>query len=138
MNAIFKIIYTVIVCKFLMGIRERLMFKAHVDPTKCLLIEYFPSAGVALLFGYADSPRTLHQLLIDLREHGFETVPEGKMAVVNPIGNNMFKIVYSEFVYSEERIGPFRLCTTTRGRWFDIAKKFGMKAEVLDSMCGMK
>ena len=133
MKTISKIIYTVIVCKFLMGIRERLMSKVYVDPTKFLLIEYFTSAGVALLFGYADNPKTIDQLMGDLREHGFKTVPEGNMAVVNPIGNNMFK-----FAYSEERIGPFRLCTTTRGRWYDIAKKYGMKAEVIDSMCGMK
>lgn len=132
MKTISKIIYTVIVCKFLMGIRERLMSKVHVDPTKFLLIEFFPSTGVALLFGYADNPKTIDQLMGDLRDHGFETVPDGKMTVVNPIGNNMFKIAYSE-----ERIGPYRLCSTTRGRWYDIAKKFGMKAEVIDHMCGV-
>lgn len=133
MKTISKIIYTLIVCKFILGIRERLMSKVHVDPTKLLLIEFFPSTGVALLFGYADNPKTINQLMCDLRDHGFETVPDGKMAAVNPIGNNMFK-----FAYSEERIGPFRLCSTTRGRWYDIAKKYGMKAEVIDSMCGMK
>lgn len=133
MKTISKIIYTVIVLKFLMGIRERLMSKVHVDPTKFLLIEYFTGSGVALLLGYADNPKTINQLTCDLREHGFKTVPEGKMAVVNPIGNNMFK-----FAYSEERIGPYRLYSTTRGRWYDIAKKYGMKAEVIDSMCGMK
>ena len=133
MKTISKIIYTIIVCKFLMGIRERLMSKVHVDPTKCLLIEYLPNAGMALLFGYADNPKTIHQLMCDMRDHGFETVPEGKMAVVNPIGNNMFK-----FVYSEERIGPYRLCSTTRGRWYYVAQKHGMRRDVIDSMCGMK
>lgn len=133
MKTISKIIYTVIVCKFLMGIRERLMSKVHVDPTKFLLIEYFTSSGVALLFGYADNPKTINQLTCDLREHGFKTVPEGNMAVVNPIGNNMFK-----FAYSEERIGPFRLCTTTRGRWYYVAQKHGMRRDVIDRMCGMK
>lgn len=133
MKTISKIIYTLIVCKFILGIRERLMSKVHVDPTKLLLIEFFPSTGVALLFGYADNPKTINQLMCDLRDHGFETVPDGKMAAVNPIGNNMFKLAYSE-----ERIGPYRLCSTTRGRWYDIAKKYGMKAEVIDSMCGMK
>ena len=132
MKTFAKIIYTIIVCRFLMGIRERLMAKTHVDPTKCLLIEYFPGTDQALLFGYADSPRTLQQLAFDMCDHGFKTVPDGHMAVVNPIGNNMFK-----FVYSDERIGPYRLCSTTRGRWYDIAKKFGMKAEVIDHMCGM-
>lgn len=133
MKTISKIIYTLIVCKFILGIRERLMSKVHVDPTKLLLIEFFPSTGVAMLFGYADNPKTINQLMCDLRDHGFETVPDGKMAAVNPIGNNMFKLAYSE-----ERIGPYRLCSTTRGRWYDIAKKYGMKAEVIDSMCGMK
>lgn len=133
MKTISKIIYTLIVCKFILGIRERLMSKVHVDPTKLLLIEFFPSTGVALLFGYADNPKKINQLMCDLRDHGFETVPDGKMAAVNPIGNNMFKLAYSE-----ERIGPYRLCSTTRGRWYDIAKKYGMKAEVIDSMCGMK
>ena len=133
MKTISKIIYTIIVCKFILGIRERLMSKVHVDPTKFLLIEFFPRTGVALLFGYADNPKTINQLMCDLRDHGFETVTDGKMAAVNPIGNNMFKIAYSE-----ERIGPYRLCSTTRGRWYDIAKKYGMKAEVIDSMCGMK
>lgn len=133
MKTISKIIYTVIVCKFLMGIRERLMSKVHVDPTKFLLIEYFTSSGVALLFGYADNPKTISQLTCDLREHGFKTVPEGNMAVVNPIGNNMFKIAYSE-----ERIGPYRLCSTTRGRWYDNAQKHGMRRDVIDSMCGVK
>ena len=133
MKTISKIIYTLIVCKFILGIRERLMSKVHVDPTKFLLIEFFPRTGVALLFGYADNPKTINQLMGDLRDHGFETVPDGKMAAVNPIGNNMFKIAYSE-----ERIGPYRLCSTTRGHWYDIAKKYGMKAEVIDSMCGMK
>lgn len=133
MKTISKIIYTVIVLKFLMGIRERLMSKVHVDPTKFLLIEYFTSSGVALLFGYADNPKTINQLMCDLREHGFKTVPEGNMAVVNPIGNNMFK-----FAYSEERIGPFRLCTTTRGRWYYVAQKHGMRRDVIDRMCGMK
>ena len=132
MKTISKIIYTLIVCKFILGIRERLMSKVHVDPTKFLLIEYFTSTGVALLFGYADNPKTINQLMCDLRDHGFETVPDGEMAAVNPIGNNMFK-----FAYSEERIGPFRLCTTTRGRWYYIAKKYGMKAEVIDHMCGV-
>lgn len=133
MKTISKIIYTIIVCRFLLGIRERLVSKVHVDPTKCLLIEYLPSDGVALLFGYADNPKTINQLMCDMRVHGFETVTGGKMAVVNPIGNNMFK-----FVYSEERIGPYRLCTTSRGRWFDIAKQYGMKREVMNSMCEVK
>lgn len=133
MKTISKIIYTIIVCKFILGIRERLMSKVHVDPTKFLLIEFFPRTGVALLFGYADNPKTINQLMCDLRDHGFEIVTDGKMAAVNPIGNNMFKLAYSE-----ERIGPYRLCSTTRGRWYDIAKKYGMKAEVIDSMCGMK
>lgn len=132
MKTISKIIYTLIVCKFILGIRERLMSKVYVDPTKFLLIEFFPSTGVALLFGYADNPKTIGQLMCDLRDHGFETVTDGKMAVVNPIGNNMFKIAYSE-----ERIGPYRLCSTTRGHWYDIAKKFGLKAEVIDHMCGV-
>ena len=133
MKTISKIIYTLIVCKFILGIRERLMSKVHVDPTKFLLIEYFTSSGVALLFGYADNTKTINQLMCDMCDHGFKTVPEGKMTVVNPIGNNMFKIAYSE-----ERIGPYRLCTTSRGRWFDIAKQYGMKREVMDSMCGIK
>ncbi len=133
MKTISKIIYTIIVCKFLMGIRERLMSKVHVDPTKCLLIECMPSVRIALLFGYADNPKTIHKLMLDMIDHGFEAVPDGKMAIVKPIGNNMFK-----FVYSEGCIGPYRLCSTSRGRWYDIAKKFGMKAEVIDRMCGMK
>ena len=133
MKTISKIIYTLIVCKFILGIRERLMSKVHVDPTKFLLIEFFPRTGVALLFGYADNTKTINQLMCDLRDHGFEIVTDGKMAAVNPIGNNMFKIAYSE-----ERIGPYRLYSTTRGRWYDIAKKYGMKAEVIDSMCGME
>ena len=133
MKTISKIIYTIIVCRFLMNIRGRFMSKVHVDPTKCLLIEYLPEDGVALLFGYADNPKTINQLMCDMRSQGFETVTGGKLAVVNPIGNNMFK-----FVFSEERIGPYRLCTTSRGRWFDIAKQYGMKREVMDSMCGIK
>lgn len=133
MKTISKIIYTLIVCKFILGIRERLMSKVQVDPTKFLLIEFFPSTGVALLFGYADNPKTIDQLMCDLRDHGFETVPDGKMAVVNPIGNNMFKLAYSE-----ERIGPYRLCSTSRGRWYDIAQKYGMRRDVIDRMCGMK
>lgn len=132
MKTISKIIYTIIVCKFLMGIRERLMSKVHVDPTKSLLIEYFTSTGVALLFGYADNPKTIYQLLFDMRDHGFKTVADGKMEIVNPIGNNMFK-----FVYSEERIGPFLLCTPP-DRWYDVAQKHGMRRDVIDSMCGMK
>ena len=133
MKTISKIIYTLIVCKFILGIRERLMSKVHVDPTKFLLIEFFPRTGVALLFGYADNTKTINQLMCDLRDHGFETVTDGKMAAVNPIGNNMFKIAYSE-----ERIGPYRLCSTTRGRWYHVAQKYGMRRDVIDSMCGMK
>lgn len=133
MKIISKIIYTVIVCKFLMGIRERLMTKVHVVPTKCLLIGCMPSVRIALLFGYADNPKTLHQLKLDMIDHGFEVAPDGQMAIVKPIGNNMFK-----FVYSEERIGPYRLCSTTRGRWYDIAQKYGMRRDVIDRMCGMK
>lgn len=129
MKILAKIIYTIIVCKFLMGIRERLMTKVQVDPTKCLLIGYHHSAEVALLFGYADNPITLQQLMCDMRDHGFKTVTGEKMAIVNPIGNNMFK-----FVYSEERIGPFRLCSTSRGRWYDVAQKYGMRQDVMDSM----
>lgn len=133
MKTISKIIYTIIVCRFLMAIRGRLMSNAHADPTKCLLIEYMPSVGYALLFGYADNPKTINQLMRDMLEHGFETMADGKMAVVNPIGNNMFK-----FVYSEERIGPYRLYSTSRGRWYDIAQKYGMKRDVIDSMCEME
>ena len=133
MKIISKIIYTVIVCKFLMGIRERLMPKVHVDPTKCLLIECMPSVRIALLFGYADNPKTLHQLKLDMIDHGFKVVPDGQMAIVKPIGNNMFK-----FVHSEGCIGPYRLCSTTRGRWYDIAQKHGMRRDVIDSMCWMQ
>ena len=133
MKTISKIIYTLIVCKFILGIRERLMSKVHVDPTKFLLIEFFPSTGVALLFGYAGNPKTINQLMCDLSDHGFETVPDGEMAAVNPIGNNMFKIAYSE-----ERIGPYRLYSTTRGRWYYVAQKHGMRRDVIDRMCGMK
>ena len=55
MKTIAKIIYTVIVCKFLIGIRERLMTMVPIDPTKYLLIEYFPEGDWALLYGYADN-----------------------------------------------------------------------------------
>jgi hypothetical protein len=133
MKTLAKIIYTIIVCRFLMGIRERLMSKVQADPTKCLLIGYHHSDEVALLFGYADNPKTLHQLLRDMVARGFEPVAGEKMAIVNPIGNNMFNSVYSE-----ERIGPYRLCSTSRGRWYDVAQKYGMRQDVMDSMCGMK
>lgn len=133
MKTISKIIYTIIVCKFFMNIRGRFMSKVHVVPTKCLLIEHLPGTGLALLFGYADNPKTINQLMRDMFSHGFETIPGGEMAAVNPIGNNVFK-----FVFSEECIGPYRLCSTSRGRWYDIAQKYGMKADVIDSMCEMK
>lgn len=45
MKTISKIIYTIIVCKFILGIRERLMSKVYVDPTKFLLIEFFRAPG---------------------------------------------------------------------------------------------
>ena len=133
MKTLAKIIYTIIVCRFLMGIRERLMAKVQVDPTKCLLIGYHPSAEVALLFGYADNPKTLRQLLRDMVARGFEPVSGEKMAIVNPIGNNMFNSVYSG-----GRIGPYLLCSTSRGRWYGVAQKYGMRQDVMDSMCGMK
>jgi hypothetical protein len=44
MKTISKIIYTIIVCKFLMGIRERLMTKPSLDTSYCLLLEYFKDA----------------------------------------------------------------------------------------------
>lgn len=132
MKTISKIIYTLIVCNFLMGIRDRFMSKVHVDPTKCLLLEILPGAEVALLFGYANNPKEIQQLMLDLRKNGFDPLPDAKMAVVNPLGNNMFK-----YVYSEERIGPYRLCSTTRGRWYEVAQRHGMKRDVIDSMCGM-
>lgn len=130
MKTISKIIYTVIVCRFLMAIRGRLLSNAHVDPTKYLLIEYLPSDGFAMVFGYADNPTTLHYLMCDMLEHGFATTSGGRMTVVNPIGNNMFKSAFSE-----ERIGPYRLHSTSRGRWYDIAQQYGMRRDVIDSMC---
>lgn len=133
MKTLAKIIYTIIVCRFLMGIRERLMTKVQVDPTKCLLIGYHPSAEVALLFGYADNPKTLHQLLSDMVARGFSTFSGEKLAIVNPIGNNMFKLVYSG-----GRIGPYQLYSTSRCRWYDVAQKYGMRQDVMDSMCGVK
>ncbi len=134
MKTISKIIYTIIVCKFLMGIRERLMTKMSLDTSHCLLIEYIKDTRVALLFGYAKKPKQLRDLLGEMRNNGFEVVSgDALMAMVYPLGNGMFR-----YIGSEKCIGPVRLCTTTRGRWFDIAKKFGMKAEVIDSMCGMK
>lgn len=134
MKTISKIIYTIIVCKFLMGIRERLMTKMSLDTSNCLLIEYIKDARVALLFGYAKKPKKLRDLLDEMRKNGFEVVSgDALMAMVYPLGNGMFR-----YIGSEKCIGPVRLCTTTRGRWYDIAKKYGMKAEVIDSMCGMK
>jgi len=134
MKTFAKIIYTIIVCKFLMGIRERLVTRPSLDTTHCLLIEYFKDAKVALLFGYAKRPQQLRNLLCEMRKNGFEFASgDVVMAMVYPLGNGMFR-----YVGSEKCIGPVRLCTTTRGRWYDIAKKFGMKAEVIDSMCGMK
>ena len=134
MKTFTKIIYTIIVCRFLMGIRERLVTKPSLDTTHCLLIGYFKDAKVALLFGYAKRPQQLRNLLCEMRKNGFEFAPgDVVMAMVYPLGNGMFR-----YVGSEKCIGPVRLCTTTRGRWFDIAKKFGMKAEVIDSMCGIK
>jgi hypothetical protein len=117
-----------------MGIRERLMTKMSLDTSHCLLIEYIKDARVALLFGYAKKPKKLRDLLGEMRKNGFEVVSGvALMAMVYPLGNGMFR-----YIGSEKCIGPVRLCTTTRGRWFDIAKKYGMKAEVIDSMCGMK
>ena len=133
MKTISKIIYTIIVCRFLMNIRGRFKSKVPIDPTKCLLIEYLPEANVALLFGYANNAKEIHNLMCDLRVHGFETLPDAQMAVVHPLGNNMFK-----YINSEERIGPCRLCSTSRGRWYDVVQKHGMRREVIDSMCGMK
>jgi len=133
MKYIAKIIYTIVICRFLMRIRERLVSNVTAVPAKYLLIGCIPSTGQALLFGYADNLKTIRQLMCDLHYHGFETVPDGKMAVVNPIGNNMFKDVYSG-----KRIGPYRLCSTSRGRWYDIAKRYGMKREVIDRMFEMR
>jgi len=133
MKTIAKIIYTIIVCRYFMCIRERLMTRITLDTSKCLLIEYLPDAKVALLFGYADRPKILHNLVREMYSNGFEPVTNGVMALVYPLGGGMFR-----FVNSEKRIGPYRLCSTTRGKWFDIAKKHGMKREVIDQMCGMK
>ena len=133
MKTIAKIIYTVIVCKFFIGIRERLMSRVSIDPTKCLLIEYMPETRWALLFGYADNLNAINNLMCDLRANGFAKMLNAKMAVVHPIGNGMFRNILTK-----ELIGPYRLCSTTRGRWYDVAQKHGMKAEVIDRMCGMK
>ena len=133
MNAISKIIYTVIVCNFLMAIRGRLMLRVSIDPTKYLLIEYFPGDKFAMLYGYADNLKKINQLMCDMRANDFYTISSARMAVVHPLGNGMFK-----YILKEEHIGPLRLHGITKGRWYDIAKKYGMKAEVIDRMCGMK
>lgn len=131
MKTISKIIYTVIVLKFLMGIRERLLTKPSLDTSYCLLLEYFKDTKVAFLFGYAKRPQQLRKFLCEMRKNGFEFNPwKSAMVGVYPLGNGMFR-----YIYSEDRIGPVRLYTTTDTRWHDIAKKFGMKAEVIDSMC---
>ena len=133
MKTIAKIIYTVIVCKFLIGIRERLMTMVPIDPTKYLLIEYFPEDDWALLYGYADNLKKINQLMCDMRDNGFDKMPYSRMTVVHPLGNGMFKNILTE-----EHIGPFRLRGITKGRWYNIAQKYGMRRDVIDSMCGMK
>ena len=134
MKTMSKIIYTLIVCKFLMGIHERLLGKPSLDTSYCLLLEYIKDARVALLFGYANKPKKLRDLLCEMRKNGFEVVSgDALMAMVYPLGNGMFR-----YIGSEKCIGPVRLCTTTRGRWFDIAKKYGMRCDVIDRMCGME
>lgn len=134
MKTISKIIYTIIVCRFLMGIRERLMSRPSLDTSYCLLIEYSKDDNEALLFGYAKRPQQLSNLLCELRKNGFGVLMTWTtMAIVYPLGNGMFR-----FIGSEKCIGPVRLRRPANGRWYDIAKKFGMKTEVLDSMCGMK
>lgn len=130
MKTFAKIIYTVIVCRFLIGIRERLMTRPSLDTTHCLLIEYRKDANEALLFGYAKRPQQLRNLLCEMRKNGFAVVTWTTMAMVYPLGNGMFR-----YIGSEKCIGPVRLRRPANGRWCDIAKKFGMKAEVIDSMC---
>lgn len=126
-----KIIYTIIVCKFLMGIRERLLSKTSLDASYCLLLEYFKDAKTAILFGYARQPQQLRNLLRELQKNGLEVNPWNAVMVgVYPLGNGMFR-----YIYSDARIGPVRLYSIANTRWYDIAKKFGMKAEVIDSMC---
>ena len=131
MKIISKIIYTIIVCKFLMGIRERLMSKPLCDTSYCLLLEYFKDAKTALLFGYARQPQQLRNLLREMQKNGLEVNPRNAVMVgVYPLGNGMFR-----FIYSDKCIGPVRLYSTAHTRWYDVAKKFGMKSEVIDSMC---
>ena len=77
MRTISKIIYTIIVCKFLMGVRERLMTRPSLDTTHCLLIEYIKDAKVALLFGYAKRPKQLRNLLGEMRKNGVEVCVNG-------------------------------------------------------------
>ena len=131
MKIISKIIYTIIVCKFLMGIRERLMSKPLCDTSYCLLLEYFKDAKTALLFGYARQPQQLRNLLREMQKNGLEVNPRNAVMVgVYPLGNGMFR-----FIYSDKCIGPVRLYSIAHTRWYDVAKKFGMKSEVIDSMC---
>jgi hypothetical protein len=114
-----------------MGIRERLMAKQSLDTSYCLLLEYFKDAKTALLFGYARQPQQLRNLLREMQKNGIEVNPWNAVMIgVYPLGNGMFR-----YIRSEKCIGPVRLLSTANTRWYGIAKKFGMKAEVIDSIC---
>ena len=71
--------------------------------------------------------------MFEMYANGFEPVASGEMAIVHPLGNDMFS-----YINVERCIGPYKLITTTGGRWYDIAEQFGMKRKTIDSLCVRK
>ncbi len=140
-----KIVYGSIIGRFLLRIADRLLHPGRVSVPggKYLAMQVFArisgeksalgedSAHYAMVFGYADDVATLEGHLSALFAKGFGPIqPEGRMIIARRSGLYTYRdILGNEY-------GPITfLATTTRGCWWHVAEKFGMRKEILDQIC---
>lgn len=140
-----NIVYGSIIGRFLMQIADRMLHPDRVSGLggKYLAMQVFnrisreksalgeDSAHYAMVFGYADDISTLDDHIGALFAEGFSPIqPEGRMIIARRSG------LYTYRDTNGHEYGPITfLATTSRGCWWRVAEKFGMRKEILDQIC---
>lgn len=124
-----SVIYTLIVCKFIMAMCRRLVMAKSDGMPRYLLISYLVTRNVAFLFGYADNQAKLLSLRHKMYMDGFVDNMQVPLEIVQPLGKRCYLSIKFGIYFM-----PHTLLHTCNSVWFPTVRKYGMTKEILRSI----
>lgn len=124
-----SVIYTLIVCNFIMAMCRRLAMTKSDGMPRYLLISYLDTRNVAFLFGYADNQAKLLSLQHKMYMDGFVDKMQVPLKIVQPLGKRRYRSIESGICFL-----PYTLLHTCSSIWFPTVRKYGITKEILMSI----